>query len=82
MGKDVAGLITRVNYRRRDTFTCTVGSHLPHYHHRFGIITPTIAGTNLPTPKGWIALLVRTHLYVHNLLRVITQSDSKVRAGI
>ena len=40
MGEDEAGSINRVNYWRHDTFTCTLGSHLPHPHHRIGIITP------------------------------------------
>ena len=37
-----------------------------HYYPR------QIVGTNLPTPKGWITWLARAHVYVHNLLRVIT----------
>ena len=41
-----------------------------------------IAGTNLPTPKGWITWWARAHVYVHNLLRVITRSNPAVRAGI
>ena len=44
-----------------------------HYYPR------QIAGTNLPTPKGWIALLARAH--VHNLLRVITRSNPKFSSG-
>ena len=83
MGKDEAGSIIRVNYRRPDTFTCTVDSHLPHPHHRIGIITPDkIAGNNLPTPRGWIAWLARARVYVHDLLRVIARSNPKARAGI
>ena len=39
MGKDEACSINRVNYRRHDTFTCTVGRHLQHLYHRIGIIT-------------------------------------------
>ena len=39
---------------------------IKHYYSR------QIAGTNLPTPKGWIPRLARAHVYVHNLLRVIT----------
>ena len=49
-------------------------------HHRIGIITPD--STNLPTQKGWMAWLARAHVYVYNLLRVITRLNPAARAGI
>ena len=52
MGKDEAGSINRVNYRRHDTFTCTVRSHLPHPHHRIGIITPDKLPGTIYRPRG------------------------------
>ena len=46
-------------------------------------ITPRqIDGTNLPAPKGWIAWLAGAHVYVHNLLRVITRLNPAARVGI
>ena len=35
------------------------------------------AGTNLPTPRGWIAGLARACVYVHDLLRVITRRSNQ-----
>ena len=68
MGKDEAGSINRVNYRRHDIF-CMYWRQPPttwQYYPR------QIAGTNLPTPRGWVAWLARARVYVHNLLRVLT----------
>ena len=60
-----------------------VATCIRHFHHRIGIITPRqIAGTNLPTPKVWIAWLARAHVYVHNLLRVVTRLNPAARVGI
>ena len=83
MGKDEVDSINRVNYRHHDTFTCTVGNHLPHPHHRIGIITPDKLLVPIYRPRWeWIAWLARARLYVHDLLRVITRSNPKTRAGI
>ena len=46
------------SYQRHITFACT-GCYQLHPHHHPGIVTPDNAGTNLPTPKGWIAWLVK-----------------------
>ena len=35
--------------------------------------------SKLPTPKGWITWLVREHVYIHSLLRVITRLNPKSR---
>ena len=59
-------------------------SHLLHhpYHCVKHYYPRQIAGTNLPTPMGWNAWLARTHVYVHNLLRVITRLNPMARSGI
>ena len=49
---------------------------------RKALLPRQIASTNLPTPKGWIAWLARAHVYVHNLLGVITWLNLAARAGI
>ena len=59
--------LARPSYQRHITLACTVcyQLHYPspsrHYYLRF------IAGTNLPTPKGWIAWLAKAVLYADNL---------------
>ena len=82
MGKDEAGSTNRVNYRRHDTFTCTVGSHLQYPITALVLLPRQIAGTNLQTPRGWIAGLARACVYVHDLLKVITRSNPKTRTRI
>ena len=54
------------SYQRHITFACTCCyTNYTPYHH-LGIIIPRlIAGTNLPTPEGWIAWLAKadcTHI--------------------
>ena len=52
-------------YQRHITFACT-GCYQLHPHHRLRLYYPRlIAGTNLPTSKGWIAWLAKaecTHI--------------------
>ena len=72
---------------------CLTVSHLLHHcsppnsvtsHTAYNSITPRqIVGTNLLTPKGWIAKLDRAHLHAYNLFRAyITWLNPKDRAGI
>ena len=57
--------LAHTSYQCQITFACTRCYQL-HSHHRPGIVTPRlIAGTNLPTSKGWIACLAKadcTHI--------------------
>ena len=55
MGKDEAGTITRVNYRRHDTFTCRQPPATPH--HRIGIITPDKLPVPIYRPDGMDSLV-------------------------
>ena len=58
----------------RHLFWLTVGHLLHHLDHCVKPYNPRlIAGTNLPTPTGWIAWQASAHVYVHKLLRVITR---------
>ena len=66
-GQSAVGSTRVSSATRHITFACTGCYQLhPPPHHRLGIITPKlIAGTNLPTPKGWIAWLAKadwTHM--------------------
>ena len=69
MGKDAAGSINEVNYRRDHTFACIVGSHLQQLHHHIGIITPDKIPVPIYRPEGWTTWLARAHVNVRNLLR-------------
>ena len=59
--------------------SATEGSYLyptsSHYYSR------QIAGTNLPTARGWIAWLARPRVYVHNLLQSYYTMESKGSRG-
>ena len=58
MGKDEAGSINRINYRRHDTGTCTVGSHHPHRHIPITALTllpPTNCRQQFTDPIAWLA---------------------------
>ena len=40
-----------------NTFTCTVGSHLPHLYHRFGILSPTNCWYQFTDPEEMDSLV-------------------------
>ena len=98
MFKNEAGSINRVNYRRYDTFKCTVGSHLPHPITALALLPRHIAGTNLPTPREWIQRVERefnpgrraqdptryqwTNRAVHYRPRIKSQKTARSAVGV